>query len=67
MASHTMKYTLSSEGVEVMLGCAGNQLIQEQGEAIAKAFSEVDITIEIDDDWGICSITHVNGREVNDD
>lgn len=66
MAQHTLRYVLGEEGVQVMLGCAGDQLIQEQGEAIAQAFREIDVTIEVDDNWGICKITHVNGREVED-
>ena len=65
MSCHTLKYKLDDEGIKVMLGCAGRQMIAEQGEAIAEAFREVDITIEVDDDWGLCSITHVNGREVS--
>ena len=53
-------------GVEIMLGCAAKQIIEEQAEAISNAFSEIEVTIEINDDWGVCKITHVNGREVED-
>ena len=60
-----MTYALNEEGVELMLGCAAEQVIEEQGQAIAKAFSEVDITIDVDE-WGMCNITHVNGREVSE-
>ena len=66
MSSHTVKYKLDEAGIAVMLGCAASSIISEQGEAIAEAFREVDITIDIDDDWGICKITHINGREVED-
>ena len=31
---------------------------------IKTAFSEIEITIDVDDTWGICHITHVNGYEV---
>lgn len=62
----TLTYVTSLDSIEVMLGCAANQLIKEQGEAIAKAFAEIEVTIEIDDDWGICKILQVNGRDVAD-
>jgi hypothetical protein len=66
MSIHNLRYKLDEEGVALMLGCAGNQLIEEQANAIAEAFSEIEVTINIDDDWGVCSITHINGREVED-
>lgn len=64
MSTHTLRYVLDEEGISVMLGCAGNQLVSEQGEAIALAFREVELEISVDDDWGICTIVSVNGREV---
>lgn len=65
MTQHVVKYALSGEGVELMLGCAAEQVIQEQAEAIAQAFREIEVVIDIDE-WGMCSITHVNGREVKE-
>lgn len=62
----TLRYKATDDSVEIMLGCAANQLIKEQGEAIAKAFDEIEVTIEVDDDWGICKILQVNGRDVAD-
>ena len=64
MATHTLKYKIDQPSVQLMLGCAANQVIEEQGEMIKTAFSEIEITIDIDDAWGICHVTHVNGYEV---
>ena len=66
MSFHTLRYKLDEDGVQLMLGCAAEQVIQEQGEAIAHAYRFIDVTISIDDDWGICEITHVNGRKVEE-
>jgi metal-sulfur cluster biosynthetic enzyme len=66
MAERTLRYKLDEKGMEVMLGCASAHLIEEQSEAIAQAFKEIEVTINVDDDWGFCTITHVNGREVKD-
>lgn len=60
----TLTYKPTEDAIHVMLGCAANQLIKEQGEAIANAFSQIEVTIEVDDDWGICRILQVNGRDV---
>lgn len=48
MSTHTLRYVLDEEGISVMLGCAGNQLVSEQGEAIALAFREVELEISVD-------------------
>ncbi len=64
MATHTLKYKIDQPSVQLMLGCAANQIIEEQGEMIKTAFSEIEITIDVDDAWGICTLTHVNGYEV---
>ena len=46
MATHTLKYKIDQPSVQLMLGCAANQVIEEQGEMIKTAFSEIEITIE---------------------
>lgn len=67
MAIHELTYVPSKECAEVMLGCAANQIVKEHGEAIAKAFAEISVVIDVDDDWGICRILYVNGKEVVQD
>lgn len=66
MAIHTLRYILDDEGIEIMAGCAAQRIIEEQEGAIREAFSDISLTIEIDDDWGVCKILAVNGLDVED-
>jgi hypothetical protein len=67
MSQHNIKFKMSDEGITDMKFVSNGCMIKEQAEAIKHAFNEIEIGIEIDDDWGICKITHVNGREVLDE
>lgn len=64
MAQYVLKYKPTEPSIKLMLGCAASQIVEEQGELIKTAFSEIEIVVEVDDAWGICKITHVNGLEV---
>jgi hypothetical protein len=61
---YVLKYKPTEPSIKLMLGCAASQIVEEQGELIKTAFSEIEIVVEVDDAWGICKITHVNGLEV---
>ena len=67
MSTHVVEYKMSEASLSDMKYLSTGCMIAEQASAIAKAFSDIELTIEVDDDWGICRITHVNGREVADD
>ena len=64
MAQYVLKYKPTEPSIKLMLGCAASQIVEEQCELIKTAFSEIEIVVEVDDAWGICKITHVNGLEV---
>lgn len=64
MSMHTLKYKLCDEGLKIMAGCAANNIIEEQGDAISNAFSEINVTIEVDDDWGICKLIAINNYPI---
>ncbi len=67
MAIHKLRYKLDSEGVKVLEGCATACVIEEQEEAIKSAFEEVEVTIEVDDDWHLCKILAINNMAVEQD
>ena len=62
MSVHTLKYKLDDEGIKIVAGCAAKQIVQEIHDAVAVAFREINVTLEVDDDWGICRIIACNGE-----
>lgn len=62
-----LKYKLDEPGIEIMLGCGAKHLINEIKDAVGNAFREITVTIDHDNDWGICKIVAVNNRQVEDE
>lgn len=64
MAIIDLKYKLDEAGIEIMMGCSASHLISEIKEAVAHAYREVTISIDHDEDTGICRIVAVNNHNL---
>lgn len=60
------RYKLSGDDIIKFESCAANAVIDEHEGAISVAFRDIDVTIEVDDEWGFCKIIAVNGHRVID-
>lgn len=57
---YDLKYKLDEEGIKIMAGCATSHLIDEVNKAVSEAFREIVVTIDHDEDFGLCKIVAVN-------
>ena len=60
------KYKMTEGDVPKMESCASNAVIDEHIDCISAVFSTINVTIEVDDEWGFCKILAVNGNSVLD-
>ncbi len=59
-----LRYKLDEKGIELMRGCAGNHLIDEIKHAVTEAFREIVVTLDHNEDTGICRIVAVNNHNL---
>lgn len=60
------KYLLSDGDIPKFEGCAINAVIDEHIDCISNAFRSLNVTIEVDDEWGFCRLIAVNGQELKE-
>lgn len=60
------EYQLHGDDFLKLDSCATMSVIDEHKEAISAAFRKINVTIEVDDEWGFCKIIAVNNQKVLD-